>query len=294
MSSDNSQRIITWLNKAPSEAYSKKEFVRGFEVAKVRLSSNDTKLSCPHCLLIPRFPLVLKCGHVSCHRCFPEWYKSSRHLKCIYCQAPVILEEVMTLHDDHLKRPGSIAWKMYDLAMITCTNNGCNKEFSFAQINNHEFYECAFRIVKCPAINCHYKDNPNEVHKHALECPFLSFYCSTCYGEYGAEVLSHSCTKRLQRHLADLVHSHAGLLPTLPNHRTGDVILPSHVDYTPFDIDALIDEQLGQELLLSPMSSVRATRRRVLVRKLAYPHGLDETYWRSDNSENNISQFNFN
>ena len=237
---------------------------------------------------------VFKCGHVSCHRCFPDWFKRSRKPKCISCKSPVILEEVMTLHDDRLKRPGTLASTMYDMAIITCTNIGCNTEFSFDQINNHEFHECPFRIVKCPANDCLYKDKPNKVHKHAMECPFLTFYCSSCYGEYGAEVLSHSCTKRLQRHLADLIHSHAGLLPTLPNHRTGDVILPSHVAYTPFDFDALIDAQLGLEFRLPPMSSGRATRRRVLVRQLAYPHGLHEAYRRSEDSENNISQFNFN
>ena len=144
MSSDNSQRIITWLNRAPSDAYTKKEFVRGFEENKVRPLCNDTKMLCPQCLIIPRFHLVLKCGHVSCHLCFPEWFKCSRDPKCKPCQSPVVLEEVMTLHDDRVKRPNSLASKLYDKAMITCTNIGCTKEFSVDQINNHEFYECPF------------------------------------------------------------------------------------------------------------------------------------------------------
>ena len=92
MSAENSQRIITLLKHEPSDAYTKQEFVRGFEEDKVRLPSNETKMSYPHCFLIKRFPLILKCGHVSCHRCFSEWFKRSREPKCNYCRAPVVLE----------------------------------------------------------------------------------------------------------------------------------------------------------------------------------------------------------
>ena len=120
MTAHNSDRIIGWLQHEPSDAYIKQEFVRGFEHDKVRLVSNDTKMTCPHCFLIPRIHLVLKCGHFSCHRCFPEWFKRSHEPKCNYCRAPVVLADVMTLHDDRLKRPGSLAAKMYELAMITC------------------------------------------------------------------------------------------------------------------------------------------------------------------------------
>ena len=183
MSARNSDRIIAWLQHESSDAYTKQEFVRGFEDEKVKLSSNDTKVSCPHCFLIPRFLLVLKCGHVSCHRCFPEWFKRSHEPKCNYCLATVVLADVMTLHEDRLKRPGSLAAKMYDLAMITCTNFGCTKEFNIDQINNYEFFACPFRIIKCPANQCVYKNNPNGMHMHALECPFQTFYCSICYGE---------------------------------------------------------------------------------------------------------------
>ena len=35
------------------------------------------------------------------------------------------LEEIITLHDDRFKRPGSLASKISDMAMITCTNIGC-------------------------------------------------------------------------------------------------------------------------------------------------------------------------
>ena len=151
MATHNSERIIAWLQHEHSDTYTKQEFVRGFEDDKVRLPNNDTKICCVHCFLIQRFTLVLKCGHASCHCCFPEWFKRSREQKCNHCRAPVVLEDVMALHDDRLKRLGSLTAKMYDVAMITCTNIGCTKEFNIDQINNHEFFGCFFRLIKCPA-----------------------------------------------------------------------------------------------------------------------------------------------
>ena len=101
-----------------------------------------------------------------------------------------------------------------------------------------------------------------------------------------------------RRHLAESVNSTLGWLPTIANHSTGDVILPSHVTYPPFDMDALTDAQLGLGLRPAPMSSGLglaglASRRRLLQRPLAFRRGLDEVDWRSNDSENDISQFNF-
>ena len=61
---------------------------------------------------------------------------------------------------------------------------------------------------------------------------------------------------------------------------------------------AVTDAQLGLALRLAPMSSGQgltglAPRRRVLQRQLALPRCLYEVDWRSNNSENDISQLNF-
>ena len=119
-----------------------------------------------------------------------------------------------------------------------------------------------------------------------------------CYGEYGAKVLTHSCTKRLQRQLAESIYSALASLPTIPNHHTGDVILPSHVTYPPFDRDALIDAQLGLTLRPALMNSGHgltglAPRRRVLQRQHGLSHGLDEVDARVHDSDDDLSQFNY-
>ena len=82
----------------------------------------------------------------------------------------------MTLHDDRLKRPGSLTAKMYDEAKITCTNIGCTIELKIDQINHHEFFQCPFRLIKCPAKHCNYINTPSKMHQHALRCPYQEFY----------------------------------------------------------------------------------------------------------------------
>lgn len=186
----NSGRIYEWCHAEPSDSYIKQEFTRGFEDTSYSIPRDVSSTLCPHCFMLPRFPLVLKCGHVSCHRCFGEAF--ARKPQCNYCREPIELDDVLTLREDRTKRPNSLAAKMYDELKITCTNIGCVKEFNIDHINQHEFKECPFRIIKCPGKECNYKNNPIAVHKHSLQCPFQMYYCANCYGAYGVEVLLHS------------------------------------------------------------------------------------------------------
>ena len=209
LSTLNSSRILAWCQGEPSDTYIKQEFTRGFEDTSYSILRDVASTLCPHCFMLPRYPLVLKCGHLSCHRCFGESFK--RKPQCNHCRAPVQLGDVFTLSEDRLNRPGSMAAKMYENTQITCTNIGCDKKFNIDFINKHEFFECPFRIIKCPAKECHYKNNPVSVHKHALQCPFHMLYCATCYGAYGMEVLMHSCTTMLRRRLLDSIRNPIGL-----------------------------------------------------------------------------------
>ena len=286
----NSGRILAWCRVESSDTYIKQEFTRGFEDTSFSIPSDVSLTMCPHCFMLPRFPLVLKCGHLSCHRCFGEAFK--RKPQCNHCRAPVQLEEVFTLSEDRLKRPGSISATMYEKTVITCTNIGCEKEFNIDYINKHEFFECPFRIIKCPAKECHYKNNPASVHKHALQCPFHMLYCATCYGAYGMEVLMHSCTTMLRRRLLDSIRNPIGWVPEIQNHNTGDVILPPHVTHLPFDIEAVNDAQVDMMLRTGPrtpsLSGVEGLmglppRRRVLQRQHGLPRGMDEVDMHANN-----------
>ena len=299
----NSGRIYEWSQSEPSDSYIKQEFTRGFEDTSYAIPKDVSSTLCPHCFLLPRFPLVLKCGHVSCHRCFGEAF--ARKSQCNYCREPIELDDVLTLREDRTKRPNSLAAKTYDELMITCTNIGCVKEFDIDHINQHEFKECPFRIIKCPGKDCNYKNNPIAVHKHALQCPFQMVYCATCYGAYGVEVLLHSCTSMLRRRLLDSIRNPIAWVPEIQNHSTGDVILPPHVTHLPFDmvavsdaqVEALAREQRNNRLTPSLSSGIGLTglvpQRRVLHRLHGLPRGMDEVDARNDDPENDHSNFNF-
>ena len=118
---------------------------------------------------------------------------------------------------------------------------------------------------------------------------FFEFYCGTCYGAYGAEILEHSCAIMLKRRLLEYARILISGLPELQNHNNGDVILQPHMSYEPFDISAL-SEVRAKINSSSPLSNGAgltglAQRTRVLQRQHGIPRASDQ--------ENDISTFNF-
>ena len=204
----------------------------------------------------------------------------------------------MTFHDDRLMRPGSLAAKMYEEEKITCTNIGCTIELKIDQINHFEFFQCPFSLIKCPAKRCNYKNTPSKVHQHALQCPYQEFYCERCYGAFSADMLKHDCTIKLQQWLEDNIKQPLSHHPEIANHRTGDVILPPHVTHYTIDMEALTDAQVGPLIPLPLSSGILLTglaprlRRHVIQRQEGLPVGHDEVDARSNESDDNLSQFN--
>ena len=137
ISNANTDRIYQWVYNEPSDSYIKQEFSHGCNQSSVFLKNEDKFFKCPHCLLIQRFSLVFKCGHLSCHHCFPESFKWNQ--MCNYCRMPVHIKEVMTLNNDRLSRPNSLVDQMYEDLDIQCTNIGCKLQFGIDEINKHVF-----------------------------------------------------------------------------------------------------------------------------------------------------------
>ena len=266
--------------------YIKQEFLHGLSSLLFYRRMNKF-FKCPHFLLITHFPLVFKCGQFSCYHCFPESFKLNQI--CNYCRMPVQIKEVLTLNDDQLSRPNSLVDQMYEDLDIQCTNIGCKLQFGIDKINKHEFFDCQYRIIKCPAKDCYYNNNPLHVHKHALLCPFLKFYCGTCYGAYGAEILEHSCAIMIKRRLLEYARISISGLPELKNHNNGDVFLPPHVTYEPFDISELSEVRAKINSSSPLCNGVGLTGFEQRTRVLQRQHGIP----RANDPENNISQINF-
>ena len=144
---------------------------------------------------------------------------------------------------------------MYKDLDIKCTNIGCTLQFGINKIKKHEFFfNCPYRIIKCPAKDCYYKNNPHQVHKYALQCPYLEFYCGICYGANGAEIVEHCCAIMLKRSLLKYARISISGLPELKNHNNGDVIFQIHLTYEPFDVSAL-SEVRAKINSFSPLSN---------------------------------------
>ena len=249
--------------------------------------NKDNLFKCPCYFLIPRFPFVLKCGLPSCHLCFPKSFKCNEW--CNYCIIPVQIEDILTLNNDRLCRFKSLTAQMYEEAEIQCTNTGWKLKFNIDEINKHEFFDCPYRIIQCLAKDCYYKNNPTQVHKHALQCFFFEFYSGTCYGAYGAEIVEHSCAIMLQQQLLEYARILISGLSELKNHNNGDVILPPHVTHEPLDILALSEVRLKINSSSPLRSGAGLTWLVPRIRVIQRQNGIS----RASDSENDIIQFDF-
>ena len=66
LSPHNIQRITKWIQSEVDYNFLNPGYTYAFQNDQVLLEQNDKelKLVCPHCLLVPRYPLFIKCGHL--------------------------------------------------------------------------------------------------------------------------------------------------------------------------------------------------------------------------------------
>ena len=75
LSPHNIQRITEWIQSEVDYNFLNPGYTIGFNNDQVLLEQNNNKLNqvCPHCLLVARYPLLLKCGHLTCLLCLKEY-----------------------------------------------------------------------------------------------------------------------------------------------------------------------------------------------------------------------------
>ena len=74
LSPHNIQRITKCIQSKVDYNFRNPGYTHAFQDDQVLLEQNYIKLKyvCPHCLLVPRYPLFLKCVHISCLSCLKE------------------------------------------------------------------------------------------------------------------------------------------------------------------------------------------------------------------------------
>ena len=75
ISERNVQRITDWINKESDYSFIYPGYSFDFKDDQVQLEDKELLQICAHCLSVPRYPLFLKCGHLTCLPCLDKYYK---------------------------------------------------------------------------------------------------------------------------------------------------------------------------------------------------------------------------
>ena len=71
LSPHNIQRITEWIQSEVDYIFLNPGYNIAFNDNQILLEQNDKELKqvCTYCLLFPRYPLIVKCGHLTCLPC---------------------------------------------------------------------------------------------------------------------------------------------------------------------------------------------------------------------------------
>ena len=102
LSPHNIQRITKWIQSEVDYNFLNPGYAIAFNDDQVLLEQNDQELMqvCPHCLLVPRYPLFFKCGHLTCLQCLREYRRHivmfEKMFPCPICKQSCLLNEIYT------------------------------------------------------------------------------------------------------------------------------------------------------------------------------------------------------
>ena len=171
----------------------------GFQDDQVLLKQNDKELKqvCPDCLLVPRYPLFFKCGHLTCRPCLRKYQRHivmfEKLFPCPICKQSCHLNKIYTYHVKRNKRPNTISMKMLKRAKFICSYAGCGVSYPLQKIHHNEMFECPHRSILCPAQNCRVINNVETVIINSINCLFHLLYCVLCKSLYNVSVFTHDC-----------------------------------------------------------------------------------------------------
>ena len=235
----------------------------GFQDDQVLLKQNDKELKqvCPHCLLVPRYPLFFKCGHLTCLPCLKEY---RRHIvmfdqlfSCPICKQSCRLNKIYIYQVEKTTRPNSISMRMFKSVKFICSNAWCGRSYPLEKINHHEMFECSHRSILCPAQGCRFINNVETILIHSINCSFHLVYCAFCKSLYNVSVLNHDCNViKSQRSIPSYFKYYNENSP--PNHSHKDICLRINLYIETFEDRSKINYDMFVSVSLSqpPPTSV--------------------------------------
>ena len=110
LSQHNIQRITKWIQSKVDYNFLNPNYTIAFNNDQVLLDKNDQELIqvCPHCLLVPRYQLFFKCGHLTYLPCLREYRRHivmfEKMFPCLICKQSCFLNEIYTYQVEKKKR----------------------------------------------------------------------------------------------------------------------------------------------------------------------------------------------
>ena len=102
LSFHNIQRITKWIQSEVDYNFLNPDYTIAFNDDQILFEQNDKELKqvCPHCLVVPIYPLFFKCGHLTCLTCLSEYRRHivmfEKMFPCPICNQSCRLKEIYT------------------------------------------------------------------------------------------------------------------------------------------------------------------------------------------------------
>ena len=158
---------------------------------------------CPICLLIPKVPFCLNCGHVLCDYCFLRLARQgnlsisdllSQPMKCPICRAhcnPILTKP--------LGEWDALPARLFACIKVSCENAGCTFKASPHDMEYHQAFRCTLRRILCPNIGCQLQASAADIQKHLPTCPYLRINHTCGIALRAEDVATHNCVGDLNR-----------------------------------------------------------------------------------------------
>ena len=152
LSPHNIQRITEWIQSEVDYNFLNPGYTITFNDDQILLEQNDKELKqvCPHCLVVPRYPLFFKYGHLTCLSYLREYrryrFMFEKMLLCPICKQSCHLNEIYSYQVEKNKRPNSISMRMFQRVKFICSYAGCGKSYPLENIHHHEMLNVLIEV----------------------------------------------------------------------------------------------------------------------------------------------------
>ena len=135
---------------------------------------------CPLCKGILNDPIIDKCSHTFCKKCFETFY--NKYHKC------PISKEILK---DGIYTSVYLICKSIGKRKIKCKNcnKGCLWIGKISEMKEHILNDCQKSLIKCPFQNCNIEIIREKMNEHKKICEYRTIECNDCHNNFPFKVL---------------------------------------------------------------------------------------------------------